>query len=1067
VGTNATFTLPEGVAVDKAGNIYVADSFNNLIRQITPGASVTTLAGKAGVIGSANGQGINATFSSPAGVAVDNSGNVYVADSNNDLIRKIATDGTVSTLAGKAGTSGSSNGFGVSASFNLPTGLAVDNSGNVYVADAGNNLIRMITPAGNVSTLAGSGLPAAADGQGTAASFYNPNSIAIDATGTLYLTDEKNNLIRKISSAGMVTTIAGNGAGGSKDGIGVNATFSYPGSIAADGMGNLYVGDINTYLIRKIGLTGYTIDKPLPPGLSFDPTTGVISGTPAAASPATDYTVTAYNTAGSSSTIINLAVNGNIPLIPPPKINYQTPQIYHVNSAIAPLLPNNTGGPVPTNIYGDVTTFAGDGSKGKVNGAKAAASFNGPVSVVFDGSGNLFVSESAGNDIREIDQAGMVSTFAGSGVVGNGNGPGNTASFSTPFQLNFDGSGNINLADEGNNVIRKINISGTVSLFAGTGAQNSTDGTVVTASFNNPYGLVVDGTGNIYIADRGNSTIRKIDLARQVTTFAVLDGAAAPGNNTGLGFLATDASGNLFFGDSNHVKEITPAGVVNTIAGNNLAGFADGNGAAASFNKLVGIAVDALGNIYTGDANNNRIRKITQAGAVTTLAGSGGGGNNDGISATASFHAPYGVAVDNTGNYLYVADSGNNLIRKVAITGYSIDKSLPTGMSFDPTTGIISGTPAVLSPAITYTITAYNTGGSSSNEISIEVDGETVNFAPIPVKTICDADFDPGATGSGNITYTSANTAVATVVPGGIHITGAGTSAITASDGISSITQTLTVNAAVIPTITITPAAIDTCQGSTVTYTATITNGGANPVYQWQVNGQNRGGNSAVFVSNNLNSNDKITCGLTSHDLCTTTASASSNIALFTVDPMVSPAISIISTAAGSVCPGTEVAFIATAISSGSTLTYQWQVNGRNAGNNSPTFSSSNFANGDAVTCILTSNGKCLVNPTALSNTINVSLSPVSACEIVIPDAFTPNGDGVNDIWNITALQGYPGCTVTILNRYGVVVYNSNGYPKAWDGTYNGKALPVGTYYYIIDLKNGRKKLAGSVTILR
>jgi gliding motility-associated-like protein len=373
----------------------------------------------------------------------------------------------------------------------------------------------------------------------------------------------------------------------------------------------------------------------------------------------------------------------------------------------------------------------------------------------------------------------------------------------------------------------------------------------------------------------------------------------------------------------------------------------------------------------------------------------------------------------------------------------------------------------VVSPLTAYTITAYNNGGSSATTVEIEVDEQTVTFPPIPAKTVCDADFDPGATSAGVVTYTSANTAVATVVAGELHITGPGTSVITASDGTSQPTQTLTVAAAVTPTIVISPSAIDTCQGSVATYSAVITNGGTSPVYQWQLNGQNIGANSPTFTAGNLNNDDQVTCTLTSNAVCTTNATAISNSAAFIVYQPAPPTISILSTATGPVCPGTELDFIATAISAGNSLSYQWQVNGLNAGANSATFSSSSLANGDLVTCILTSLGKCLIDPTAVSNTITVSINPASACIIVIPNAFTPNGDGVNDIWDISALQGYPECTVNIFNRYGAMVYNSVGYPKAWDGTYGGSALPVGTYYYIIDLKNGRKKLAGPVTILR
>lgn len=741
-----------------------------------------------------------------------------------------------------------------------------------------------------------------------------------------------------------------------------------------------------------------------------------------------------------------------------PNITYSTPQVYYKTSTIVPLAPVNAGGAVPANIYGEVSTYAGSGQPGNTDGANLSATFDSPAGITFDASGNLFVSEIFNNDIREISLAGNVSTFVGTA---------NQLGFNSPQQLSIDALGNMYLADEGNLVIKKITPTGAVNVFAGNGSKGSNDGPALNASFYGPFGVAIDAGGNVYVADRGNSRMRKIDIFGQVTTLGAFDNGAPPSNNAqGLGFMATDALGNIFFVDDNQVKELTTAGAVNVIAGSSNAGLADGQGTAARFNWLVGITLDALGNIYVGDAGNNLIRKITQAGLVTTLAGSGKG-NNNGINSSASFYMPFGVAVDDTGDFLYVADNGNQLIRKVAITGYSIDKTLPVGLNFNQSTGIISGTPVVVSPLIIYTITAYNTGGSSTFKVSIEVDEVTIAFGLIPVKTVCDADFSPGATSTAPITYTSNNTAVATIVSGKVHIIGAGTATITALDGTSTSTQTLTVNAAVTPTITISPDAIDTCQGATVVYTATVTNGGTAPTYQWQVNGQAAGTNDATFTSSNLNDNDKIACTLTSSAPCTTNAIAKSNAATFTIDTPAPETISILSTATGPVCAGTLVTFIASAISPSNMLDYQWQINGQDAGANSPIFDSSNFADGDFVTCTLTSNGKCLMGPVAVSNVITINLNPVSACIIVIPNTFTPNGDGINDLWNITALQGYPGCTVTIFNRYGAVVYSGTGYPKAWDGTYNGNRLPNGTYYYIIDLKNGKKRLAGPVTILR
>jgi sugar lactone lactonase YvrE len=251
-GIGAGFQYPQGVAVDASGNVYVADRYNYLIRKITSGGDVTTLAGQVGVTGSINGTGTAASFNNPQGVAVDGSGNVYVADQGNNLIRKITSGGDVTTLAGQAGVTGSTDGAGTVASFNYPIGVAVDASGNVYVGDEGNNLIRKITSGGNVTTLAGSGSVGSTNGIGTAAKFYHPYGVAVDALGNVYVADQGNDLIRKITSGGLVTTLAGTGSGGASNGTGTAASFFWPQGVAVDPSGNVYVADSSNNLIRKI-----------------------------------------------------------------------------------------------------------------------------------------------------------------------------------------------------------------------------------------------------------------------------------------------------------------------------------------------------------------------------------------------------------------------------------------------------------------------------------------------------------------------------------------------------------------------------------------------------------------------------------------------------------------------------------------------------------------------------------------------------------------------------------------------------------------------------------------------
>jgi sugar lactone lactonase YvrE len=251
----ASFYKPMGIAIDSSGNVYVADSGNNLIRKITFNGIVTTLAGS-GKKGSANGIGTAASFFQPSGVAVDTSGNVYVADQNNCMIRKITPTGVVTTLAGRDGVYGSTNATATAALFKGPSGVAVDSFGNVYVADDGNNLIRKIDSYGLVTTLAGSGHRGFKNGKGIDASFNSPGGIAVDSSGNLYVSDAGNKRIRKITSSGMVTTLAGSGNRGFKNGKRTIASFFWPAGVAVDKSGNVYVADIINQLIRKITPNG-------------------------------------------------------------------------------------------------------------------------------------------------------------------------------------------------------------------------------------------------------------------------------------------------------------------------------------------------------------------------------------------------------------------------------------------------------------------------------------------------------------------------------------------------------------------------------------------------------------------------------------------------------------------------------------------------------------------------------------------------------------------------------------------------------------------------------------------
>jgi len=281
-------------------------------------------------------------------------------------------------------------------------------------------------------------------------------------------------------------------------------------------------------------------------------------------------------------------------------------------------------------------------------------------------------TDSSGNDFQYLA---VVTTLAGDTIPDFLDATGTAARFNDPVGLVVDAAGNILVADAGNHRIRKITPNGVVTTLAGTGTPGKKDGAGTIAEFKKPVGIAVDGSGNILVAERDNNMIRKITLTGEVNVFAGTTGGFKDDQGTAARFfgpfgIATDAAGNMYIGDcyNNRIRKITPSGMVSTLAGSGDADFQDGAGGSAKFNRPLGMAVDASGNVYVADYLNSRIRKITAAGVVSTLAGDGTPGHRDGAGAQAQFIAPEGIAVDAKGN-LYVADTGTGLVRKITPAG--------------------------------------------------------------------------------------------------------------------------------------------------------------------------------------------------------------------------------------------------------------------------------------------------------------------------------------------------------------------------------------------------------------
>ncbi len=643
IGPAAQFYFPAGVASDGAGTLYVADAANNTIRKIVLATrEVTTLAGAVGVTGSDDGIGTNARFYSPQGLAMDGAGNLYIADSVNSTIRKLViATGEVTTFAGSAGLLGGDDGRGGTARFGSPMGLAYDGVGNLFVADINGAIRKVVLATRDVTTLAGDMLAEGSqDGTGQAALFRRPEGIASDKAGNLYVADTYNHTIRKIVAAtGVVTTLAGTpGSEGTDDGVAAAARFSYPHGVAVDAEGTLVVADFGSSRIRKVVLATATVT-----------------------------TLAGRDNGNSDGTGAYARFDG------PDSLAYD---------GAGNLLVTDSGNHTLRQVVlatADVTTVAGrSSSAGSVDGVGAAARFYAPQGLASDGTGNLLVADSSNNTIRKVAVAtGAVTTLAGmAGGQGSLDGAGTAALFNFPVALVYDAAGAVYVADQQNSTIRKLVLAtGAVTTVAGlAGRTGYDDGIGAAARFGIPAALALDGVGNLFVADQTAHTIRKIVLA-SATVMTLAGAAGTAGSDDGIGTgahfngpsgLACDGAGNLFVADSGNYtirKIVIATAVTTTLAGSpGVLGTDDGSAMTARFMSPRALAMDTAGNLFVADAEDDAVRKVnTTTGLVTTVVGHAGRWETVPGPLPACLATPGGVAVLPSGD-LAITDSYENAI---------------------------------------------------------------------------------------------------------------------------------------------------------------------------------------------------------------------------------------------------------------------------------------------------------------------------------------------------------------------------------------------------------------------
>ena len=777
---------PGRVALDASGNLYFSAS--NCVFKIGANGTVTLVAGnsRAGFSGD-GGLAVNAQLNAPQGIAFDPNGNIYIADSRNNRVRQVI-GGIITTFAGTGAISpgGGPSAYGdggpaTNAQLHLPMGVAVDHNFNVYIADTGDNTIRKVTTDGNIATIAGDSFPSYQGDAGLAikAELHGPEDVAVDSSGNIYIADTQNAYVRKITTDGNINFIAGDGSIGytGDAGAATSAGLVAPFALALDSSGNVYFAENGDSRIRKIDAKSLNIS------------TVAGNGTPGFAGDGSDPTKAELN----YPTGVAVDSAGNL---------------YIADSLNCRIRKVASGGSISTFAGNGTLSYSGDG------GAAVQAQLNTPQGVAVDINFNVYIADTLNNVVRRVSPNGTISNYAGNGGAGSsGDGSAATsAQLHGPEGLAVDAAGNLFIADTLNAKVRRVSAaSGVITTVAGSGTPGyGGDGSAATsAQLNLPIGVAVDSSGNVYIADFGNSRVRKVSASGATigtvagngsTGYSGDGGPAVKAQLNGPQGVAVDAAGNLYIADTenNAIREVTSAGLIATVAGNGIAGYSGDGGQATSaqVGNPVGVAVDAAGDIFTVDASN-RVRQVYPNGLIATIAGNGSRGytGDGGLATQAQLNAPSAIALFGNGlqpmGAVYVADTANNAVRLlqyagnglgvnavangasfilgavapgevVAIWGSGLGPAKLTQYQLDPTSGlvgtslagtsvIIGGTPApILYTSATQigAVVPYSVAGSYV-QVFVQYQGQTSAPRAMAVAPVAPALFTADSSGKG------------------------------------------------------------------------------------------------------------------------------------------------------------------------------------------------------------------------------------------------------------------------------------------------------------------------------
>jgi sugar lactone lactonase YvrE len=809
----------QGIAVDSSGNVYLADSIDNVVRKVSVSTGIITTIAGTGVAGHTgdNGPAASAELWGPTSLAVDGNGNLFIGETGDKVVRRIdAGTGTITTFASPYGITGiacdhfgnlfiaegldivevnagtgniteiaglATGNFSYDGAYFFAQGIAVDGAGNIYTSQGyGGNIVFKINFQGAVSIFAGNpnGAFGGDGGPATSAGLSSPVGVAVDGAGNVYIADDFDLAIREVNTNGIISTIGGTfdnliSAGG--DGSPANnVALLYPQVIAADTAGNVYFADQDTYRIRKI-----TAPIAPPTSAAASPVFSLSEGTYSGAQ-------TLTLTDATSGAEIYVTLNGSAPTTndqgyhgPINITGSVTVQAVAVAPGFLPSTSVSAAYSITTPPTALISTVAGNNTYGFLGagGPAIKASIKNPQAVAFDGSGNLYIADTANDVVWMVSAStGNISIVAGTGASGNGadGGQATATALNQPSGVAIDKVGNLYISDTYNGRIRMVAAqTGIITTIAGPGVPSTfgDGGPAKSAYLNSPYGIAFDKAGNLYIADGsiydGNADTGHVRMiAANTGIISTVAGGGAQGQ-LGDGGLATaanlgypedvtlDAAGNLYIldGGSNRIRKVNAStGIITTVAGNGLVGSTGDGGPATAAEILVqqGIAVDGAGNVYFSNDGENRIRRVDAgSGIISTIAGDGyfGYSGDGGAASIAELYNPQGLAFDGTGS-LYIAEFGNFVVRKVAFPGPA---AAPT---FSLLAGTYSGSQTVTISDTTQGATIYyTTDGSTPTTASTVYSGSITVSASETLQAIAVATgYTESAAASAQYTIT-------------------------------------------------------------------------------------------------------------------------------------------------------------------------------------------------------------------------------------------------------------------------------------------------------------------------